>query len=65
MNGSTFVFPPDSDDEYVPFQETISNMIGHISSGAGGEVDCAMEILSDLVDSHIDKMKKFDVFIKV
>ena len=46
-------------------QEIVGNLVTHIGSGLSGEVDSALSILADLVETNTQTMSPFAIFVKV
>ena len=47
------------------FQEVVGNLVTHIGSGSPGEVEGSLDILSRLIETDVQKMAPFAVFVKV
>jgi len=45
-------------------QEVVAALITHVGSGLEIEIESAFDVLSNLVDSHPDKMAPFTIFLK-
>ena len=46
-------------------QEVVGALVAHISSGFAAEVDAALDVLSELVESNASDLAQFVIFIKV
>lgn len=46
-------------------QEVVGSLVTHVCSGAGGEVDMALELLCGLVTEKPSEMALYAVFVKV
>ena len=47
------------------FQEVVGNLVTHIGSGSAGEVEGSLDILARLIETDVQKMAPFAVFVKV
>ncbi|XP_021343216.1 Fanconi anemia group D2 protein-like [Mizuhopecten yessoensis] len=45
-------------------QEIVGNLVTHIGIGFEGEIDSSLDILAELVDTHLSKMAPFAIFVK-
>ena len=49
----------------LAFQEVVGNLVTHIGSGSPGEVEGSLDILARLIETDVQKMAPFAVFVKV
>ncbi|XP_060079016.1 Fanconi anemia group D2 protein-like [Ylistrum balloti] len=45
-------------------QEIVGNLVTHIGIGFEGEIDSSLDILAELVDTHLSMMAPFAIFVK-
>ena len=46
-------------------QEVVGALVTHIGSGYATEADASLDVLSEIVEAHPDKMAPFAIFVKV